>query len=138
MPQTKIEPEAAVASVPTGAILAWTTTTAPTGYLKCDGSAVSQSTYADLYAVIGTDYGDPGGGNFNLPDLDTKVIYGAEASLGDAVTGAGMAGSHNHTVTAKSSGDPRLQTTSDDGSTQWGTSAAGSLSGFKLQYIIKT
>ena len=43
--------------------------TTPVGWLACDGSSVSQTTYAALYAVIGTTFGNPGGGNFNLPDF---------------------------------------------------------------------
>ena len=38
--------------VDTGSILPWPTSSAPSGYLNCDGSAVSRSTYADLFAVI--------------------------------------------------------------------------------------
>ena len=40
-----------------GAIKPWTKATAPDGYLLCDGSAVSRTTYADLFAVISTTYG---------------------------------------------------------------------------------
>jgi microcystin-dependent protein len=61
-------------------------TSAPTGWLACDGSAVSQATYADLYAVIGHTFGaDPGGGNFILPNLVSKFARGS-ATPG---TGAG-------------------------------------------------
>ena len=62
-----------IEGIPTGTITPWSQSSAPTGFLECDGSAVSQSTYAALFAVIGTTYGDPGGGNFNLPDLTDKV-----------------------------------------------------------------
>lgn len=45
-------------------------TTPPTGWLKCDGTAVSRTTYANLYTVIGTTYGAGNGTTtFNLPDL---------------------------------------------------------------------
>ena len=55
---------------PTGAIMMWSTATAPTGWLLCDGSAVSETTYAGLFAVIGHGFGgDPGGGNFYLPNF---------------------------------------------------------------------
>ena len=56
------------AAVPTGTIITWSTATAPAGYLICDGSAISRTTYANLFAVIGTTYGE-GDGNttFNLP-----------------------------------------------------------------------
>lgn len=43
---------------------------APTGYLLCDGSAVSRTTYADLFSVIGTTFGiGDGSSTFNLPDF---------------------------------------------------------------------
>lgn len=55
--------------VPVGTILEFGGSTAPTGFLLCDGSAVSRTTYADLFTAIGTSYG-PGDGvtTFNLPD----------------------------------------------------------------------
>ena len=58
----------------TGMITLWSTTTAPTGWLLCDGATVSQATYAALYAVIAHTFGaDPGGGNFILPNFKGKV-----------------------------------------------------------------
>lgn len=69
----------AQAGIPVGTILPWSTDTAPAGFLLCDGSAVSRTTYAGLFAVIGTTYGD-GDGNttFNIPNLsDSRFIeYG--------------------------------------------------------------
>lgn len=50
---------------------------APTGWLVCDGSAVSRTTYADLYSAIGTTYGEGDGETtFNLPDLIDKFPQG--------------------------------------------------------------
>ena len=46
---------------PVGSIINWPTSTAPSGYLKCDGSAISRSTYASLFNVIGTSYGSGNG-----------------------------------------------------------------------------
>lgn len=62
--------------IPVGSLMPYAGASAPTGWLLCDGSAVSQATYAGLYAVIGTTYGAPGGGNFNLPDLRGKSPLG--------------------------------------------------------------
>ena len=73
--------------VNTGVILPWGTAAVPTGFLECNGQAVSQSTYADLYAIIGTTYGDPGGGNFNLPDLTDRVVIGKSNNKSLASTG---------------------------------------------------
>ena len=60
---------------PTGTIMAWSTATAPAGFLLCNGDPVSRSTYAALFAVIGTDYGSGDGATtFNLPDLEGKQM----------------------------------------------------------------
>ena len=62
-----------------GAIIEWTTDTAPDGWLICDGSAISRTVYAPLFAVIGTTYGDGDGETtFNLPDIETNSITGNE------------------------------------------------------------
>lgn len=59
-----------VVAVETGTIIAWGATNAPSGYLKCDGSTVSRTTYAKLFSVIGTRYGSGDGSTtFNLPNL---------------------------------------------------------------------
>lgn len=55
-------------SVPTGGLLSWPTETVPTGYLERDGSSLSRTTYAALFAVIGTMYGAADATHFNLPD----------------------------------------------------------------------
>jgi len=56
-------------SVPVGVYIEYAGSSAPDGYLLCDGSAVSRSTYAELYAVIGTTYGSGDESTtFNLPD----------------------------------------------------------------------
>jgi microcystin-dependent protein len=68
----------------TGAIVAWPTATAPTGWLECDGSAVSRTTYADLFDIIGETYGDGDGSTtFNLPDLRGEFIRGFDNGAGN-------------------------------------------------------
>jgi microcystin-dependent protein len=59
-----------------GTIIAFGGTTAPAGYLPCDGSYVSQAQYADLYAVLGTTWGVAPGANFRLPDLRGMFLRG--------------------------------------------------------------
>lgn len=55
----------------------------PVGYLVADGSAVSRSTYADLFASIGGTYGGGDGATtFNLPDLNGRVVAGEDNSAG--------------------------------------------------------
>lgn len=62
---------------PPGAVTAFAGSTAPTGWLECNGAAVSRSTYASLYSVIGTTYGaGDGSTTFNLPDLRGEFIRG--------------------------------------------------------------
>ena len=56
------------------------TSSAPPGWLLCDGSAYSQTTYADLFAAIGTAFG-AAGGNFNVPDLRGRAPVGVDASI---------------------------------------------------------
>ena len=66
---------------PTGAIITFAGSSAPSGYLLCDGSAVSRTTYADLFTVIGTTYGTGDGSTtFNVPNLKGRVPVGRDAS----------------------------------------------------------
>jgi microcystin-dependent protein len=65
----------------TGEVRMWTTSTAPSGWLKCDGAAVSRTTYAALFAVIGTTYGMGNGTTtFNLPSFTGRVPVGPDPS----------------------------------------------------------
>jgi microcystin-dependent protein len=69
----------------TGEIRIWPTATAPTGWHLCDGSAVSRTTFAALFAVIGTTYGvGDGSSTFNLPDLRGRVPFGKDDMGGTA------------------------------------------------------
>ena len=83
-------------TVPIGAIQAYGGEVAPNNWLICDGSAVSRTTYAELFAVIGTTYGTGDGSTtFNLPDLRGNVAIGAseDYELGDS------GGEETHTLT---------------------------------------
>jgi microcystin-dependent protein len=56
----------------------WAGSTAPTGWLLCNGAAVSRTTYSDLFAVISTTYGTGNGSTtFNVPDLQRRFPLGA-------------------------------------------------------------
>jgi len=71
------------AGVPTGSVFAMATTTVPSGYLECDGSAVSRTTYADLFAAIGTTWGAGNGSStFNVPDLRGEFVRGWDNGRG--------------------------------------------------------
>jgi microcystin-dependent protein len=63
--------------VPTGAIMAFPVATPPDGYLECNGSAVSRTTYASLFAFLGTTYGvGDGSTTFNLPNYKGMFLRG--------------------------------------------------------------
>ena len=65
--------------VPSGALMPYAGTSAPTGFLLCDGSAVSRTTYATLFSAISTTYGSgDSSSTFNLPDLRGRVIAGQD------------------------------------------------------------
>ena len=64
-------------AVPTGMIAFFDLTEVPEGWLVCDGSAVSRTTYATLFAKIGTRHGaGDGSTTFNLPDMDARFLEG--------------------------------------------------------------
>lgn len=65
--------------IPTGLITPFGGASAPDGFLLCDGANVSRTTYADLFAVIGTNYGvGDGSSTFGLPNLKGRVPVGLD------------------------------------------------------------
>jgi microcystin-dependent protein len=80
----------AASGVPSGSITAFAGSSAPSGWLLCDGSAVSRATYAALFAAIDTTFGaGDGSTTFNLPDARGKNPVGAgSGSLSDTITEA--------------------------------------------------
>lgn len=83
----------------TGFIQMFAGSTAPTGWLMCDGSAVSRTTYADLFAVIGTAYGSGDGTTtFNVPDLRGRVAVGKSSDTEFDTLGE-TGGEKKHTLT---------------------------------------
>ena len=72
----------------TGTILPWSTVTPPSGFLECDGTAASRTTYAALFAVIGTTYGvGDGSTTFNVPNLADNVAVGKSNNKALGTTG---------------------------------------------------
>jgi len=86
-------------ALPTGLISAFGGDTPPTGFLMCDGSLVSRTTYATLFSVIGTAYGvGDGSSTFGLPDLRQRFPLGKAVSGTGAVLGVtGGFIDHDHT-----------------------------------------
>jgi microcystin-dependent protein len=108
---------------PTGGLIMWGTGTAPSGWLLCAGAAVSRTTYAALFAVIGTTFGvGDGSTTFNLPNYTNRMPYGttlaATGGSADAITVA-----HTHTATSTDSGHTHGYTIN----TLAGNNAAGSI-----------
>lgn len=126
-------------TVSVGVIMAWPMSTVPAGWLECDGSAISRTTYAALFGVVGTSYG-PGNGTttFNLPNYKNQFLRGFDASgtdaadrtnRGDGTTGAfvgtkqtGQVESHAHTFTGASVADHKhfVSSTNDNQDTSGG------------------
>lgn len=106
--------------VPSGTLTPYAGSSTPSGWLLCDGSAVSRTTYASLFTAISTTYGvGDGSSTFNLPDLRGRVPVGKDNMGGSAasrVTTAGSGidgatlgatgGAQNVTLTAAESGLP--------------------------------
>ena len=92
--------------VPIGSVFNLATTTVPTGFLECNGAAISRSTYASLFATISTTWGvGDGSSTFNLPDLRGQFVRGWDNSAG-VDSGRSFASSqsdqnksHNHSIT---------------------------------------
>lgn len=97
--RAKAAPDLVEWLVPTGAIMPYAASTPPTGWLLCDGSAVSRTAYARLFAVIGTTYGaGDGSTTFNLPNLRGRFPVGLDGSADFATLGQ-TGGERAHTLT---------------------------------------
>ena len=94
-------------NTPAGVINMWATTTAPTSWLLCDGTAVSRTTYAALFAVISTTYGTGDGSTtFNVPNLKGKVPVGRDSADASFDTMGETGGAKTHTLSSAESGVP--------------------------------
>jgi hypothetical protein len=93
----------AVQGVDTGTVAAFGVSSAPTGWLKCNGAAVSRTTYADLFTVIGTTFGTGDGSTtFNVPDLRGVWVRGLD-------DGRGKDSSRALNNTVQADGIPRMR-----------------------------
>jgi len=138
---------------PAGTIIHSARSTAPAGYVKANGAAISRSTFSVLFTAIGTTYGSGNGSTtFNVPDLRGEFLRSLDdgrgvdsgRSLGSAQSSgfgrhnhssgssaviASDGGAHTHSVTVGTAGahshstDETLNTIEDSGNREWGTAS---------------
>ncbi len=98
-----------VQGVPSGAVFCIAVASVPSGYLECNGQSVSRTTFAALFAVIGTQYGNQNSTTFRVPDLRGEFIRGFDNGRGvdnNRNIGSNQGSQHpqhNHAVSASSS-----------------------------------
>jgi len=123
-------------ALPAGVVVAYASGTVPTGWLECNGAAVSRSTYAALFAAIGITYGAGNGSTtFNLPETRGEFIRGWDNSRGvDSTRGIGtwqdhMLQDHSHRIqhgeqsnTQTGGSSPRV--TQLSGASAWDTNSS--------------
>jgi microcystin-dependent protein len=77
-----------IEGIPTATIVPWSDSSVPSGFLECNGAAVSRSTYSALFAIVGTTYGaGDGSSTFNVPDLQDNVPVGKSNNKAVGSTG---------------------------------------------------
>jgi microcystin-dependent protein len=150
----KLDSAAVSVLMPTASLMPYAGSAAPTGYLLCDGAAISRTTYSDLFGIVGLTYGiGDGSTTFNIPDLRGRVIAGQDdmggvsanrltgltgGVDGDILGGTGGAETHTlsiaeipahtHSVPASGSlprGDSSFEAATDDSGTSGSTGGGG-------------
>lgn len=100
-------PAATTFVMPPGSVIEYAGNVAPSGWLLCDGSEVSRTTYADLFAAIGTSFGTPSSGSvFKLPDhrnrtgrgVGTGTALGATGGADNVTLASNQMPLHSHTI----------------------------------------
>ena len=138
--------------VPVGSILIWPETTAPSGWLLSDGTAISRTTYAGLFALIGTDYGaGDGSTTFALPDFKDRLplgkgtnngtvaaAQGSMAASSKITTDSGSAALTVATTTFASSAKDSATAVGVTGVTSTGHTHTATIPSLCINYIIKT
>ena len=144
-----VTPRRAANLLPAGAVFAFAMTAAPAGYLACDGSNVSRTQYAALFAAIGTSFGNGDGATtFTLPDLRGEFVRGWSNTRGvDAGRPFGSAQAdelraHSHAIKSGTGGGAQLESGQGGTSTTNQTETTGGVEtrprNVALLYAIKT
>ncbi|MDB4311897.1 phage tail protein [bacterium] len=146
---------------PAGMIVPYAATTAPSGWLLCDGSAVSRTTYATLFALVSTTFGiGDGSTTFNVPDMrgrvaialdnlgggSADVITDTEADSLGGTEGDENTQSHSHDIEGNNDASQNTYVSFKSGTSSSSVSTAGYGAGasqnkqpyMALGYIIKT
>lgn len=137
--------------LPAGSVIAWVAGSAPTGWLLCQGQAISRSTYAALFAVCSTDYGSgDGSSTFNVPDLRGRTVTmagtninraGSTTEFGSGVsvtTGSGSASLTTGSVSVSAGAKDAGATTVLNSVSSTGHTHSVIIPTTTLMYIIKT
>ena len=112
--------------IPSGTIVGYGAGSAPTGWLLCNDAAVSRSTYARLFAVIGTGYGaGDGSSTFNVPDLRDKVPLGKGTNNDTLGTTTGSAAASSVLASASKTGVTTAASNTGTGNTGTGNTGTG-------------
>lgn len=127
--------------VPVGSLVPFAGSSAPAGWLLCDGTSYLVSTYPNLAARLSDAYGGDGGTNFNVPDMRAKIPYvkpasGTGSTIGDSggsldhthtqPTHTHAETAHTHTMTAHTHSSASTSSTGAHTHTQSSTGSAGS------------
>ena len=114
----------------TGGVIMWPLAVAPTGYLLCDGQAVSRATFLNLFTAIGTTFGvGDGSTTFNVPNYKGRVPVGVDASQTEfdapaKASGAKTSTSSGSVAAPAFTGTANMATNAVSGGTPAGTIAA--------------
>jgi microcystin-dependent protein len=144
--------------IPAGVVVAWSGSSAPDGWLLCNGAAISRTTYAALWNICSTTFGSGDTTTtFNIPDIRGRAVYGTSTSIALGATSTAIAASFSpSSFTIGSTTATNTVTTSTTNSTTdkdvtnsitvvtgitpiaHTHSGSGSIPGISLNYIIKT
>lgn len=137
-------PQDSLSSIlPIGSMMLWSTSDAPSGFLLCNGQAVSRTAFAPLFAVIGTLWGAGNGSTtFNVPNTANRVVRGVGNNYTQGSTGGAESvtlaatnlPNHSHTIFdpqhAHTYGDPgHFHQVEQMNTTNFGPSLAGQSGG---------
>jgi len=111
-----------------GTIKPWGKSTAPVGYVLCDGTAISRTTYVDLFTVISTTYGVGNGSTtFNVPNLQGKTPQGYDGNTYNLAATGGA-----NTVTVAVTNNQAVSSVTNSVTNNQAVSVTGSISNTSL------